>query len=108
MKMFGKKKTIDRLIAMIDFIGKSIPKTIKESKEPEPQPKSSPLLQLICKAQTLDELKEIQTKYRDSIGIVHGLAIICQEFDIKLKDLQERVSVLESTKEVSKGDTKTD
>jgi hypothetical protein len=69
--------------------------------EPESETKPNPLMELILKTQSLDELEKIKAKYKDSITFVPAMAIMFQEFEIRISALDKRLSEFEKNQKVS-------
>lgn len=77
--------------------------TIKEPKLKTKRPRD-PLIDLVFKAQSRDELKKLWDEYNERATTFFDIALFLREYQIEIKDLKKRVTMLE--KKMEKGDEK--
>jgi hypothetical protein len=94
---FGRKKQREReefLREALTNLGKAITKlTEDEGKSEAGGP--NPLIDLVKKTQTFDELNEVMTKYQHMDSMAFNFALILQIQIIKIKDVERQIETLQ-------------
>lgn len=96
--LFRKENKADRLIDILEGAGQIAAKLRKEFEEPKTETQPNALLDLIRKAQTIEELDHIYSKYEQSLSFSSAAALIVAKISIKLDSLEKRVGLLEKDK----------
>jgi hypothetical protein len=92
---FWRKSKHHDIEGLIKAIGRFPNLTEVTEGKSESETKPNPLIDLIRKAQTIDELTQLYDKYENSLTMASIAVFIFRNLEIKLNDLQKRVSVLE-------------